>query len=393
MPLRLSMLCPMLALFGLAGASNEGPKTFGKKSTAKEVQEALAPSLAGKTAIITGANSGIGLETAKALASAGCRVIACSRNVVAGREAITREMTSPGEGGYVVRAEDVENNVIVKQRAAASVKQRRGRSERRCSCAAAVPQLCCCCGLDGLPRLDLASLQSIEAFVDSLPPGDIDYLILNAGILATPTLKLTEDGFESQIGTNHFGHFHLADRLYARLLAQPSPVRVVTLSSLAHSWGDVQLDDLHWGVRKYSPLKAYGQSKLANILFAKGLQRKLKADGRSDSSVSVHPGVIKTPIWKHTPAKGGFLGWLSDRLLMDKTIAQGAASTVWAALSADVEAGTFISDCAVLKPKNKQATDEALVDGLWEATAQQIRQAKARVAATAAPSTGYIPEL
>jgi len=356
MPLRLSMLCPMLALFGLAGASNEGPKTFGKKSTAKEVQEALAPSLAGKTAIITGANSGIGLETAKALASAGCRVIACSRNVVAGREAITREMTSPGEGGYVVRAEDVENNVIVKQ-------------------------------------LDLASLQSIEAFVDSLPPGDIDYLILNAGILATPTLKLTEDGFESQIGTNHFGHFHLADRLYARLLAQPSPVRVVTLSSLAHSWGDVQLDDLHWGVRKYSPLKAYGQSKLANILFAKGLQRKLKADGRSDSSVSVHPGVIKTPIWKHTPAKGGFLGWLSDRLLMDKTIAQGAASTVWAALSADVEAGTFISDCAVLKPKNKQATDEALVDGLWEATAQQIRQAKARVAATAAPSTGYIPEL
>jgi len=346
----------MLALFGLAGASNEGPKTFGKKSTAKEVQEALAPSLAGKTAIITGANSGIGLETAKALASAGCRVIACSRNVVAGREAITREMTSPGEGGYVVRAEDVENNVIVKQ-------------------------------------LDLASLQSIEAFVDSLPPGDIDYLILNAGILATPTLKLTEDGFESQIGTNHFGHFHLADRLYARLLAQPSPVRVVTLSSLAHSWGDVQLDDLHWGVRKYSPLKAYGQSKLANILFAKGLQRKLKADGRSDSSVSVHPGVIKTPIWKHTPAKGGFLGWLSDRLLMDKTIAQGAASTVWAALSADVEAGTFISDCAVLKPKNKQATDEALVDGLWEATAQQIRQAKARVAATAAPSTGYIPEL
>jgi len=154
---------------------------------------------------------------------------------------------------------------------------------------------------------------------------------------------------------------------------------VVTLASTAHTFGVVDTANLHFAAgRAYTPWGAYGQSKMANIMFAKGLAKKLEGDGHSIKSVSVHPGVIKTNLWRQTPFKSGVMGWLSDRAIMDKTVPQGAASTVWAALSPDVDQGGYISDCKAALPKVNQATDAKQIDELWRVTAEQIKQARAR---------------
>ncbi|KAJ1404720.1 hypothetical protein B484DRAFT_338029 [Ochromonadaceae sp. CCMP2298] len=221
--------------------------------------------LAGKTAIVTGGNSGIGLETCKALALAGCRVIMCSRDEDAAEAAIKLEVQQPGLGGYAVDG----GNIAVR-------------------------------------KLDLSSLGSIKAFAEVFKATEerLDFLILNAGIMALPKREETEHGWEKQIAVNHFGHFYLTQLLQEKMAASPYTAgRIVVLASSAHQFGQVKTEDLHYTKgRRYRSWEAYGQSKLANLLFAKGLADHLKDSGdantRKLTAVAVHPGVIKTNLWR-----------------------------------------------------------------------------------------------
>jgi len=319
---------------------------LGSKSTAREVVDKYAPDkqLAGRVAIVTGGNSGIGIETVKALSLAGCRVLLASRSVEAGERAVEQEVRMPGQGGYAVTDADI------------SVKQ-----------------------------LDLANLTSVVAFADDFRSSEsrIDYLVLNAGVMALPKLERTLDGFEKQIGVNHFGHALLVRLLRPILEAQTFPSRVVTLSSTAHNLAqDFDANNLNYSgerASKYSAWGAYGASKLANALFAKALARRLPAD---ITSVSVHPGVIRTNLWRSTPAAGGPGGWLLDLLVTDKTVPQGAATTVWACLAPKVAgpafAGAYLSDCAA-GSLSSLGSDAALADALWTATDIDLDKALAKL--------------
>ena len=192
------------------------------------------PSQKGRIFIVTGANSGIGLPTARALAEAGAHVVLAVRDVAKG------------------------------ETAAASIA---GDTEVR--------------------RLDLADLASIRAFADAWQ-GDVDVLINNAGVMRTPERR-TADGFELQIGTNHLGHFALTN-----LLLRHVTDRVVTVSSGAHRGGSISLDDLNWQRRRYQRWAAYQQSKLANLLFTLELQRRLTAAGSPIRALAAHPGYAAT---------------------------------------------------------------------------------------------------
>jgi NAD(P)-dependent dehydrogenase (short-subunit alcohol dehydrogenase family) len=192
------------------------------------------PSQRGRIFIVTGANSGIGLPTARALAEAGAHVVLAVRDAAKG------------------------------ETVAASIA---GDTEVR--------------------RLDLADLTSVRAFADGWQ-GDVDVLINNAGVMRTPERR-TADGFELQIGTNHLGHFALTN-----LLLQHVTDRVVTVSSGAHRGGSISLDDLNWQRRRYQRWAAYQQSKLANLLFTLELQRRLTAAGSPIRALAAHPGYAAT---------------------------------------------------------------------------------------------------
>jgi len=308
---------------------------LGKKSTAKEVLDFYNVDLSGKTAIITGANSGIGLETSKALASVGCRVIMACRNVQAGRAAIATEIKEAGVGGYTVP----DANIEVKE-------------------------------------LDLNDLRSVERFANDVLAQEerIDLLVNNAGIMALKNLEYTKQGFEKQIGVNHFGHFHLTSLLLPKLQAQEHECRVVTLSSVAHEgFGELELGNLHYASsRKYSSWGAYGQSKLANLLFTKGLHARVMSQPNNKiSALAVHPGVIRTELWREQAS------WFNSILLpfmQDKTIPQGAATTVYACVANDLtglRAGAYLSDCKVAVP-SATARSQDNWEGLWSATQAQI---------------------
>jgi NAD(P)-dependent dehydrogenase (short-subunit alcohol dehydrogenase family) len=191
------------------------------------------PSFAGRTVIITGANSGLGAITARELARNGAKIIMAVRNTGKG-EAAAREIT--------------------------------GQVEVR--------------------PLDLQDLSSVRQFADGVETADI--LINNAGVMAVPYAE-TVDGFESQIGTNHLGHFALTNLLLPKLTD-----RVVAVSSMAHWPGRISLDDLNWKTRRYRPWLAYSQSKLANLLFTSELQRRLDAVGSPLRAVAAHPGYSHT---------------------------------------------------------------------------------------------------
>jgi NAD(P)-dependent dehydrogenase (short-subunit alcohol dehydrogenase family) len=198
------------------------------------------PSLTGRTAIITGANSGIGRAAAHALSGAGARVVLAVRNTEKGQ-------------------------------AAAAAMQ--GETEVR--------------------RLDLASLDSVREFAAAWQ-GDIDLLINNAGVMIPP-LTRTAEGNELQFGTNHLGHFALTN-----LLLEQVTGRVVTVSSTAHRAGSIDFDDLNWERRPYKAWRAYGQSKLANLLFTSELQRRLSAAGSAVLATAAHPGYASTNLQFHT---------------------------------------------------------------------------------------------
>ncbi|KQY33418.1 MULTISPECIES: oxidoreductase [Nocardia] len=236
------------------------------------------PDQSGRTIIVTGANSGLGAATARALAAAGARVVLACRDTA--------------------KAERVAAGM-------------RGETEVR--------------------ELDLANLNSVRAFTDSIER--VDVLINNAGVMALP-LRRTADGFEMQFGTNHLGHFALTNLLLDRITD-----RVVTVSSVAHRIGKIDLADPNWEQRHYDRWLAYGQSKLANLMFAFELQRRLAGEGAAVISVAAHPGYAATELMSHTETVQDAVMWLGNRMLAQDAH-QGALPTLFAATAA-VKAGTF----------------------------------------------------
>lgn len=237
------------------------------------------PSFAGRTAIVTGANSGLGAVTARELARVGAKVILAVRN--------------PGRGAAA--AQEMTGDVEVRQ-------------------------------------LDLQDLASVRQFADGVD-SDIDVLVNNAGIMAVPH-AVTSDGFESQIGTNHLGHFALTNLLLPKVID-----RVVTVSSLMHYMGYVSLRDLNWTARPYSAWIAYGQSKLANLLFTSELQRRLEAARSPLRAVAAHPGYSHTNLQGHSGHLSNALMSLGNKLATDADF--GAQQTLYA-VSQDVAGDSFI---------------------------------------------------
>ena len=235
------------------------------------------PDMTGRSVIVTGANSGIGRAAAHALADAGARVVLAVRNLDKGRAAAA---TMPGHPE--VRA------------------------------------------------LDLASLASVRDFAAAWD-GEIDLLINNAGVMVPP-LTRTADGFELQFGTNHLGHFALTNLLLERVTG-----RVVTVSSTLHRRGSIDFDDLNWERKPYKPWPAYGQSKLANLLFTAELQRRLTAAGSSVIATAAHPGYAATNLQGHSGRRSLDLFMAFTNRLFAQDERGGALPTLYAAV-ADVPA-------------------------------------------------------
>jgi len=249
---------------------------------------AQLPSLAGRTALVTGGNSGIGWQVCLQLATHGARVRLASRDPGKGRAAANR---------------------IREQLPAADVEP---------------------------VRLDLASLASVEALAEQWD-GPLHLLVNNAGVMAPPALRLTADGFELQFGTNHLGHFALTGRLLPALLAAESGARVVSVSSILH-WSalSVPLTGVPGG---YHPQRAYASSKLANLLFAFELQRRAEARGTSLTSAAAHPGVSRTNLMLAPEGMGARAGARWVRNTVGQAIFQSAAAGAEPVLYAAAVAG------------------------------------------------------
>jgi len=260
--------------------------------------QADLPDLTGQRAIVTGANSGLGFETARALAQHGASVTLAVRSVPRGRDAADR-----------VRALAPSAIVTVEE-------------------------------------LDLADLGSVRAFAQrwtAANPDGLHLLVNNAGVMAIPR-RQTADGFEMQLGTNHLGHFALTGLLLAALAAVPE-ARVVTVSSAAHRFGRMDFDDL-MGTRRYSAWRAYGQSKLANLLFTSELQRRLQRAGLPIKAMAAHPGYAATNLQGVAPSmRGSSIGervteW-GNRLLAQPA-SMGALPTLYAATVPNLPGDTFV---------------------------------------------------
>ena len=255
------------------------------------------PDLSGRTIVITGGNSGIGFEAAKASLANGARVIIACRDAEKAQKACAavREMSSSGTIEAVA--------------------------------------------------LDLASLASVRACADELTKRcpQLDVLVNNAGVMAIPKRE-TEDGFEMQFGTNHLGHFALSALLYP-LLGQAPGARIVTVSSLAHNFGFLNLADLH-GRWLYDPWLAYGQSKLANLYFAYELDRRLRAAGRPIESLACHPGISETNLpYAGDRMQGSAFGETLVQMytsIVAQSAADGALPTLYAAFATQAKGGDYI---------------------------------------------------
>ena len=277
------------------------------------------PSFAGRTVIITGANSGLGAVTARELAGRGATIIMAVRTTSKG-EAAARQMTG-----------DIE-----------------------------------------VRQLDLQDLSSVRAFADGVDK--VDVLINNAGIMAAP-FALTADGFESQIGTNHLGHFALTNLLLPKLTD-----RVVSVSSMAHWPGRIDLDDLNWKNRRYSPWLAYSQSKLANLLFTSELQRRLDSAGSPLRAVAAHPGYSHTNLQGASGRKWGDVVVSAATRVVATDADYGARQTLYAA-SQDLPGDTFVGPrfgyLGRTQPvgRSRRAQDAAAATALWELS-EQLTNAK-----------------
>jgi NAD(P)-dependent dehydrogenase (short-subunit alcohol dehydrogenase family) len=295
----------------------KGPNGFGYGTTAMEVVAGC--DLRGRTMLVTGCSSGLGLETIRALAAKGARVVAAARTADKARAACS----AVGVGG--------------------------GSGEPKG---------------DFLPvACDLSEPASIRACIDAerCDAGPLDAIICNAGVMAPPTLRLAH-GYELQFFTNHIGHFILVTGLLDRLAPTG---RVVVVASNAHrrAPAGVELDNLD-GARGYVPMRAYGQSKLANILFTRELARRLGGGGRTANCL--HPGVIATNLMRDVPAVGRIAMALAAPILL-KTPAQGAATQCYLATSPAVATvtGAYYRDCNPAEP-DPLAKDEAAAARLWQ---------------------------
>jgi NAD(P)-dependent dehydrogenase (short-subunit alcohol dehydrogenase family) len=280
-------------------------KQFGDESTTDQVLEGV--NLSGKRVLVTGASAGLGVETARTLAAHGATVVGAARDLDKAKQATE-----------IVR-KDAKNGGSIE-----------------------------------LVQLDLASLKSVRACADALVKAGkpFDVVICNAGVMACPKGK-TSDGFETQFGTNHLGHFVLVNRI-ASLMKKGS--RLVNLSSAGHRFSDVDIDDPNFERTPYTEFGAYGRSKTANILFAVEFDRRHKGEGVR--ATAVHPGGIQTELGRHMTPE------LIEQMMKSiseanqaaglpafkwKTIPQGAATTVWSGFvaSADDVGGKYCEDCHV----------------------------------------------
>lgn len=276
--------------------------------------------LDGKTVLITGANTGIGKETARDLAKRGARIIIACRD-------LEKAETAAKE----ISAESGNENIIVK-------------------------------------KLDLADTKSVRAFSEQINKEErqINILINNAGIMMCPYSK-TADGFEMQFGVNHLGHF-LLTHLLLDLIKRSVPARIVNVSSKAHTMGSIQFDDLN-SEKNYSPLKAYAQSKLANILFTKELAQRLKGTGVT--VYALHPGVVRTELSRHLSSALQF----GLKLLrpFTKSPVNGSQTTIYCSIAPELEkeTGLYYSDRAATSC-SRAASDEDVAKQLWEVSCQML---------------------
>ncbi|MBA3864125.1 MAG: short-chain dehydrogenase [Erythrobacter sp.] len=306
--------------------------TFGKDSTTDEVL--AGKDMAGQTVFITGANSGLGQETARAMAACGAHII------MAGRDQAKLD-----EAAAAIRAQHPD---------------------------ASIDTIIC----------DLGNLASIRACGDEARKRftAIDLLINNAGVMACPLMH-TSDGFEMQFGTNHLGHFALTAELLP-LIEAGNAKRIVNLSSRGHHFAPVDLDDPNFTERPYDPWQSYGHSKTANILFAVGLEARFAAKGIH--AYAVHPGGIRTNLGRHMTEE--MTAALIERVTKSdsgfawKTIPQGAATSCWAATAPELEGtgGVYCEDCHVAAVDNQSseggvrsyALDPAAAERLWTLSEQ-----------------------
>jgi NAD(P)-dependent dehydrogenase (short-subunit alcohol dehydrogenase family) len=313
---------------------------FDRSSTGAQVLADV--DLKGMTAVVTGGYSGLGLETTRALAAKGARVIVPVR--------------SPEKAAKSLA--DIQGNVQTAP----------------------------------LDLGDLASVRSFAAAMSSELP-KLDLLINNAGIMACPEARVGP-GWESQFGVNHMGHFALTHGLMP-LLEQADQPRVVCLSSSGHKISGIRWDDIHYEAEAYDKWQAYGQAKTANALFANALSRRLEASG--GLAFAVHPGGIFTPLQRHLPQEEMIaLGWLEESGEPSemakqgfKTPEQGCATTLWAATSPLLvgKAGVYCEDCDIAVPTDPDspwarymgvdahASDDAEAERLWELSVEMLAQA------------------
>ena len=307
--------------------------SFGPQSTTDEVLDGI--DLHGKRILVTGVSAGLGVETARALVAHGAEVVGAARDLDKARGATDAVRAAAAAGG----------------------------------------------GSLELVELDLASLASVRACADALVADGrgFDIVIANAGVMACPQSR-TQDGFETQFGTNHLGHFVLVNRIAS--LLKPGG-RLVNLSSAGHRFADVDLDDPTFDHTPYDEWIAYGRSKTANILFAVAFDRRHRAAGIR--ATAIHPGAIRTELSRHmTPAA-------TEKLIASinatqqahggapfayKSIPQGAATSVWAAAvaAADEVGGRYCEDCHVAEVQDGDgirggvrpyALDPARAEALW----------------------------
>lgn len=292
---------------------------------------------ADKTVLITGANSGLGYEATKAFAAKGATVIMACRSLHRGQEAATDIQSDVGDTGATLNV-------------------------REC---------------------DLASLDSIETFADDITDDydTLDTLCNNAGVMAIPRQE-TEDGFEKQLGINHLGHFALTGHLLDLLVGSDGESRIVTHSSGAHEAGEMNFDDLH-REQSYSKWEAYGQSKLANLLFAYELQRRFNTADITDTiSVACHPGYAATNLQYRGPKQSGSRLRLTMMRIANAVVAQSAAKGVlpllYAATGEDVTGGEYygpggfknMRGAPELQRSNDASYDEEDAKTLWKTSEQ-----------------------
>jgi NAD(P)-dependent dehydrogenase (short-subunit alcohol dehydrogenase family) len=317
---------------------------LGATSTTDDVLSGV--DLHGKRILVTGVSAGLGVETARALAARGAHVIGAARDLKKAERAIADARREAKAAG----------------------------------------------GSIDLIELDLASLKSVRACADALQKEGkpLDIVITNAGVMATPFGK-TADGFETQFGTNHLGHFVFVNRVASLI---PSGGRVIALASSGHRFSNVDLEDPGFERTTYEPFVAYGRSKTANVLFAVAFDQRHRA--RGVRAAAVHPGGIHTELARHMDEgqMNGLLDMINSQLASEgkgpfefKTIPQGAATSVWAAVVASAEdvGGRYCENChvsevvaddVVITPISEgvraYALDLANADALWRKSEQMV---------------------